>query len=153
MLFASSLGLAYVLISQLSPSGPKPKQSPEVSFVNQVIPMMTKVGCNSGACHGALAGKGGFKLSLGGYDPQTDHFVMTRQAVGRRVDPVEPNRSLLLLKPTLSIPHGGGRKIEVGSREFQILADWIASGAPGPRKEDPELRRLEIQPTQAILKP
>src|SRR4051794_31914967 len=76
------------------------------SFRNDVIPVLTKVGCNSGACHGALAGKGGFKLSLRGYDPQTDHFVLTRQALGRRVDRLEPSRSLFLTKPTFAVPHG-----------------------------------------------
>src|SRR5947207_5355461 len=78
------------------------------SFRNHVIPMMTKVGCNSGACHGALAGKGGFKLSLRGYAPATDHFVMTRQTRGRRVDLQEPAHSLVLLKPTMAVKLGGG---------------------------------------------
>src|SRR5205807_8630209 len=88
------------------------------SFRNHVIPMLTKIGCSSGACHGALAGKGGFKLSLRGYAPATDHFVMTRQALGRRVNLREPARSLVLLKPTLAVPHGGGQKIEVGSPDY-----------------------------------
>src|ERR671936_788178 len=69
------------------------------SFRNHVIPVLTKVGCNSGACHGALAGKGGFKLSLRGYAPEDDHFVLTRQALGRRVNKVEPAHSLMLRKP------------------------------------------------------
>src|SRR6516165_8960734 len=81
------------------------------SFRNHIIPMMTKIGCNSGACHGALAGKGGFKLSLRGYDPTGDHFVMTRQALGRRVDKLEPAHSLILLKPTMAVTHGGGQKL------------------------------------------
>src|SRR6516162_7165312 len=123
------------------------------SYRNHVIPMLTKVGCNSGACHGALAGKGGFKLSLRGYDPASDHFVMTRQALGRRIDLVEPSNSLILRKPTFAVPHRGGQKIEVGSREFQILADWIASGAPGPRAGEPRIERLEIVPPKAISKP
>src|SRR5262249_18529694 len=72
-------------------------------FRNHVIPILTRAGCNSGACHGALAGKGGLKLSLRGYDPDTDHFVLTRQAQGRRVDRLEPTRSLLLRKPALAI--------------------------------------------------
>src|SRR5436305_3520651 len=101
------------------------------SFSNHVIPVLTRIGCNSGACHGALAGKGGFKLSLRGYDPATDHFVMTRQVLGRRVNTQEPAKSLILLKPALVIPHGGGLKLEVGSPDFNLLADWIASGAPG----------------------
>jgi hypothetical protein len=85
------------------------------SFRNHVIPMMTKIGCNGGACHGALAGKSGFKLSLRGYAPEDDYFVLTRQARGRRINKLEPARSLILLKPTMAIAHGGGQKLEVGS--------------------------------------
>ncbi len=106
------------------------KEPIDWSFRNHVIPMMTKVGCNSGACHGALAGKGGQKLSLRGYDPEADYFVLTRQALGRRVNRIEPNKSLVLLKPTLAVPHGGGQKLEVGSPDYNLLADWIAAGAP-----------------------
>jgi hypothetical protein len=123
------------------------------SFRNHVIPMMTKMGCNSGACHGALAGKGGFKLSLRGFAPSVDHFVMTRQAQGRRIDKLEPNRSLLLLKPTRTIPHGGGQKLTPGEPDYQLLADWIAAGAPGPRDQDPRIQRLEVFPPAALLKP
>src|SRR5262249_14704817 len=131
----------------------KTKESSAPSFRNEIIPLLTKIGCNSGACHGALAGKGGFKLSLRGYAPALDHFVMTRQALGRRVDPVEPARSLVLLKPTMTVSHGGGQKVEVGSLDYQILADWIASGAPAPREEDPRIQRLEVFPPAAVLKP
>src|SRR5437899_1790485 len=87
------------------------------SYRNHVIPVLTRVGCNSGSCHGALAGKGGFKLSLRGYDPETDHFVMTRQAGGRRVNRSEPEQSLVLLKPTRGLPHGGGKRFETDSEE------------------------------------
>src|SRR5207247_986364 len=120
------------------------------SFRNHVMPMMTKIGCNSGACHGALAGKGGFKLSLRGYDPTTDHFVMTRQALGRRVDKLEPARSLVLLKPTMTVSHGGGQKLEVGSPDYDLFADWYASGAPGPRTEDVRIPRREVLPPHAV---
>jgi hypothetical protein len=123
------------------------------SFRNEVIPLMTRAGCNSGACHGALAGKGGLKLSLRGFDPDADHFVLTRQARGRRVDPVEPARSLMLLKPTLAVRHGGGQKVEVGSADFAVLADWLAAGAPGPRESDPRIQRIEVMPAAAVLKP
>jgi hypothetical protein len=123
------------------------------SFRNHVIPVLTKIGCNSGACHGALAGKGGFKLSLRGYAPQTDHFVLTRQARGRRINTQEPAKSLMLLKPTMAISHGGGLKIEVGSPDYQLLADWIASGAPGPKADDARIQRLEVFPSEAVLKP
>jgi hypothetical protein len=123
------------------------------SFRNDVIPILTKIGCNSGACHGALAGKGGLKLSLRGYAPGDDHFVLTRQVRGRRVNLQEPAKSLMLLKPTLAIPHGGGQKIEVASPEYKILAEWIASGAPGPRSDDPRVDRLEVSPPAATRKP
>jgi hypothetical protein len=123
------------------------------SFRNHVIPLLTRAGCNSGACHGALAGKGGLKLSLRGYDPNADHFVLTRQALGRRVDRVEPARSLMLLKPTMAMAHAGGLRFEVDSADYRLLADWIASGAPGPRPDDVRIQRLEVFPARAILKP
>jgi hypothetical protein len=131
----------------------KTKEAAAESFRNQVIPLFTKAGCNSGACHGALAGKGGLKLSLRGYDPDADHFVLTRQALGRRIDRLEPARSLLLRKPTMALNHGGGLKLEVGGPDYQLLAGWIAAGAPGPRSDDPAIQRLEVFPTAAVLKP
>jgi hypothetical protein len=131
----------------------KAKDPAPFSFTNDIIPLMTKVGCNSGACHGALAGKGGLKLSLRGYDPDADHFVLTRQALGRRIDRQEPSKSLMLLKPTTAVTHGGGLKIDVDSDDYRMLADWIASGAPGPRPEEPHIQRLEVLPPEAVLKP
>jgi hypothetical protein len=122
------------------------------SFANHVVPVLTRLGCNSGACHGALAGKGGAKLSLRGYDPATDHFVLTRQVLARRVNTQQPNRSLMLLKPTLAVPHGGGLKLEIGSPEFNLLADWIASGAPGVSPKDSHISRLEVFPGRAMLR-
>lgn len=123
------------------------------NFRNHVMPLLTKVGCNSGACHGALAGKGGFKLSLRGYAPEDDYFVLTRQARGRRVNRLEPAHSLLLLKPTLALPHGGGQKLEVPSPDYNLLAEWIAAGAPGPSADDAHIERLETFPSEAVLKP
>ena len=131
----------------------KTKEPFDWSFRNHVIPVMTKIGCNSGACHGALAGKGGFKLSLRGYAPDSDHFVLTRQAGGRRINTQEPAKSLMLLKPTLAINHGGGLKLDVGSPDYQLLADWIASGAPRPKADDVRIQRLEVFPGEAVLKP
>ncbi len=131
----------------------KVKEPSTRSFRNHVIPLLTRAGCNSGSCHGALAGKGGLKLSLRGFDPASDHFVLTRQALGRRVDRSEPARSLVLLKTTQAVPHGGGLKIEAGSADYHVLADWIAAGAPGPRPDDTRIQRLEVIPAAAILKP
>ncbi|HEV3078248.1 MAG TPA: S-layer protein, partial [Gemmataceae bacterium] len=129
------------------------KEDSPWSFRNHVIPMMTKIGCNSGACHGALAGKGGMKLSLRGYDPDADYFVLTRQALGRRVDTIEPAHSLVLRKPTLAVPHGGGQKLEAGGRDYQVLSEWIAAGATGPLANDTRIQRLEVFPDEAVLKP
>ncbi|HBY60379.1 MAG TPA: hypothetical protein DEH78_11185, partial [Solibacterales bacterium] len=122
------------------------------SFRNHVIPVLTKAGCNQGACHGALAGKNGFKLTLRGYDPEVDYGVLTRQAAGRRVNLAEPSQSLLLRKPVFSLPHGGGKRFAADSLEYRVIAEWIASGAPPPSAEDAEVAGLDVYPKQARLK-
>jgi Protein of unknown function (DUF1553)/Protein of unknown function (DUF1549) len=129
------------------------KQPQELSFRNHVIPILTRFGCNSGACHGALAGKGGLKLSLRGYDPDSDHFVLTRQSLARRIDRQRPQDSLMLKKPTRVLPHGGGKRFEDDSSEYRLLLDWITAGANGPKESDARLVRLEAFPPAATLKP
>ncbi len=121
------------------------------SFRNHVLPVMTKMGCNSGACHGAAAGKNGFKLTLRGYGPEVDYATLTRQALGRRTVRLEPAKSLILLKPTLTIPHGGGRRFSVGSREYQVISGWIAAGMPPPKDTDPRIQSLEVLPREVPL--
>jgi len=123
------------------------------SFRNHVLAVMTKAGCNSGACHGALAGKNGFKLTLRGYDPDADYQALTREAIGRRVSRLEPSQSLMLLKPTLTIPHGGGQRFAIGSPEFRIFSEWIAAGAPPPAESDARIAGVEILPPSAWLEP
>ncbi len=123
------------------------------SFRNQVIPVLTKVGCNSGACHGAAAGKNGFHLTLRGYDIDADYIAITRQGGGRRVVMTEPARSLILLKPSMGLPHGGGLRLPPGSPEYQVIADWIAAGAPAPAASDPVIQEIEIQPRQVSSAP
>ena len=113
--------------------------------------MLTKTGCNSGACHGALAGKGGLKLSLRGYDPDADHFVLTRQALSRRVDRPEPAKSLMLLKPSAEVPHEGGMVLKPGSREYKILRDWIAQGAKNEELAKSRANKLEVVPAEINL--
>jgi hypothetical protein len=123
------------------------------SFRNHVIPVLTKTGCNQGACHGALAGKNGFKLTLRGYDPDLDHDALTKQSAGRRVSLHEPANSLILRKPTFAIPHMGGLRIKPASLEYRVLAEWIAAGAPAPNPADPAITGLEVYPPQAVLTP
>jgi Protein of unknown function (DUF1553)/Protein of unknown function (DUF1549)/Bacterial Ig-like domain (group 2) len=121
------------------------------TFRNHVIPVLSKAGCNSGPCHGALAGKNGFKLTLRGYDPELDYLTLTRQAAARRIDKVDPARSLMLLKPTLAVAHGGGKRFVPGSPEYRVISQWIASGTPAPAEWDPVLTRLEVFPAAARL--
>jgi hypothetical protein len=123
------------------------------SFRNDVLPVMTKMGCNAGACHGAAAGKNGFKLTLRGYDPETDYLTLTHQALARRTERIEPAKSLILLKPTLTIPHGGGKRFAVGSPEFQVIAGWLAQGMPKPEESDPRVTEIQVLPREASLRP
>ncbi|MBA3441593.1 MAG: DUF1553 domain-containing protein [Pyrinomonadaceae bacterium] len=133
---------------------PGPSPGPDGwSFRNHVQPVLTKYGCNSGACHGSSAGKNGFKLTLRGYDPDTDHAVLTRQAAARRVSIVEPAKSLLLLKPTMIIAHGGGKRFDTNSLEYRVLSEWIAAGAPPPAENDSIIQTLEITPRSRTLAP
>lgn len=131
----------------------KAKDPSPPSFRNDIVPLLTRAGCNSGACHGALAGKGGLKLSLRGYDPDSDHFVLTRQAAARRVDRSQPEKSLMVLKATRQMPHGGGTRITAGSRQHQVLLDWISGGANGVSSSDASVTKIEVLPKSAMLKP
>ena len=116
------------------------------SFRNHVESVLSKQGCNTGACHGARAGQKGFRLTLFGFDVDADYTYLTRQAVGRRIVPTDPGRSLILTKPTGLLPHKGGVRLEPGSLEYRVLAEWIASGVPGPKADDPQIVRLEVLP-------
>ncbi|MGH9470964.1 MAG: DUF1549 domain-containing protein, partial [Terriglobia bacterium] len=123
------------------------------SFRNHVLPVMTKMGCNSGPCHGAAAGKNGFKLTLRGFDPVTDYYTLTHQAIGRRTNRMQPAMSLILLKPTLTIAHGGGQRFPVGSPEYKVISGWIAAGMPPPKATDPQITDLQVYPHEASLVP
>ena len=123
------------------------------SFRNDVQPVLTKMGCNSGPCHGAAAGKNGFKLTLRGYDAETDYLTLTHQALARRTERIEPAKSLILLKPTLTIPHGGGKRFAVDSPEYQVISGWIAQGMPAPQDSDARVTGIEVFPQEASLRP
>ncbi|MGI8966274.1 MAG: S-layer protein, partial [Limisphaerales bacterium] len=125
----------------------------EWSFRNHVQPVLTKAGCNAGACHGAAAGQNGLKLSLRGYDDESDFLALTRQSLGRRVNENDPGRSMILIKPTTAVPHKGGKRFEINSIDYRVLADWISAATPGPKKEDPRIQKIEILPENVVLKP
>lgn len=121
------------------------------SFRNDIAPLLFKMGCNTGACHGAAAGKNGFKLSLRGFDFDWDHKVMTRQANARRLSLSEPEQSLVLLKATMEVPHGGGERFRNDSESYRILRDWIAAGAPAANAADPLVQSIEPYPNSVKL--
>ena len=118
-----------------------------VSFANDVMPILAKTGCNSGACHGAASGKKGFKVSLRGYDPPVDYLALTRGTTGRRVNLNEPGNSLLLLKPTGQVPHEGGKRFDAHSAYAQTLQRWMAEGAGSDTSSASRLVKLEVSPS------
>ena len=123
-----------------------------VSFAREVQPILTKAGCNAGSCHGSQHGRGGFKLSLFGFDPAFDHLQIVQSNEGRRIVPSDPERSILLAKPALVMEHGGGEKLKHNGRDYTRIRLWLEDGAPAPNaKTDPEVAKLEIFPAQRLM--
>src|SRR3989475_12727196 len=122
----------------------------KVSFRNDVMAVLSKAGCNAGTCHGNKNGKGGFKLSLRGQDPNTDYLTLTRDSLARRINPLEPEESLMLLKPNTQVAHEGGLRFKKGSEEYQILRRWIADGMPNDVATAPKLERIEVAPRDNV---
>jgi hypothetical protein len=132
-----------------------------VRFVRDVMPIISKVGCNAGTCHGSAKGKNGFKLSLRGYDPEFDYHALIDDLSGRRFNRVAVDESLMLLKPTAEVPHEGRQVIKTSSREYQVLRQWIAEGTKYEEPAAGRANKLEVLPkeinislpgmTQAIL--
>jgi WD40 repeat protein len=129
-------------------SGQKDKY--QADFIRNVSPIISKVGCNAGTCHGAKEGKNGFKLSLRGYDPETDLRSLTDDLASRRVNLASPDDSLMLLKAVAEVPHEGGRRITVDSRYYQTLRQWIADGAKLDL-DSPRVKRIEILPQDPVV--
>ncbi len=135
-------------------SAEDPDSDKPVSFVNDVMPLLTKAGCNSGACH-AKAGNGqnGFELSLLGFEPTEDYEHLTREGRARRLFPAAPDRSLLLQKAAAIVPHGGGVRLKVDSNGYAVLRRWVQQGTPYRSESDPDLVSIKIQPQRATLAP
>jgi uncharacterized protein DUF1549/uncharacterized protein DUF1553 len=123
----------------------------EVSFVRDVEPIINKVGCTAGTCHGAAKGKNGFKLSLRGYDPEFDYDRLIHDVSGRRFNRADPARSLLLLKPTAQVPHGGGLRFDTDSQYYKTILEWLSEGVPFGDARAAEVRRLEVTPSDILM--
>ncbi len=127
--------------------------SPAVTFETDIQPLLTRFGCNAGACHGKSRGQNGFALSLLGFDSEFDYESIVQQARGRRVIPAAPEMSLLLKKAIGEVPHGGGARFAVNSSHYQLLLEWIRNGAPRTPVDAPKLVRVTVEPASQSLAP
>lgn len=125
-----------------------------LSFVRDIQPILTKTGCNAGACHAkAITGQRGFRLSVLGFEPEEDYEAIVKQGKGRRVFPPAPEESLLITKGAAIVPHTGGKHLEPGSEFYQTLVRWIAEGMPYTQPNEPVLKEIAVEPSRITLKP
>lgn len=134
----------------LALAGPAVAADRPVTFERDVQPILTRAGCNAGACHGKARGQNGFALSLLGFDPTFDHNAITKEARGRRLFPADPANSLLLLKASGTVSHGGGNKLAAGSPGYELVKKWIASGTPRTPADAPKLAKITVSPVEVV---
>lgn len=142
------------VISRATADGVVHAVSPTVaplSFANDIVPVLSKSGCNNGSCHGKAIGQNGFKLSLFGFDPDYDYAAIVYEGLGRRVSPAAPDDSLLLLKATGAMPHGGGVRMTPDSESYRLLRRWIEQGSPLGRDDEPHDVKLVVAPDERIV--
>lgn len=123
------------------------------SFTHDIVPVLTKYGCNGGGCHGKSEGQNGFKLSLLGFEPAEDYEHLVHESRGRRLFPAAPENSLLLLKGTGEMPHGGGARMERGTPDYLTLVRWMEQGMPAGRPDEPHPVRISVFPAERLLAP
>src|SRR5262247_2169566 len=126
-------------------------QRPRVTFLRDVAPILNKVGCTAGACHGAAKGKNGFKLSLRGYDPRFDYEALLYDLSGRRFNRADPGRSLMLAKPSQEVAHGGGRRFAKDSDYYRTIYNWIAQGVPYGDPSKDTVVELHAEPNEIVM--
>jgi len=138
--------------SDTPPNAQRPDPQRPVSFINEVVPILTKAGCNAGTCH-AKAGNGqnGFALSLLGFEPREDYTHIALEGRGRRIFVSSPDHSLLLMKASNRIPHRGGMRLAPDSEDYKLIAQWIAQGLKYDGESAPKLMSLEVQPQRGVL--
>ena len=121
-----------------------------IGFRSHVAPILAKAGCNMGSCHASQYGKGGFILSVFGFDPHKDRQAIVRDRRQRRVNMFQPANSLFLLKPTMEVPHGGGRRLRRDSVDYKVLSAWLRGGAPKPVSKPVQVERIEVTPSHRV---
>ena len=147
--FLVCLAGSIILLGAVRVQGAEIQRS--INFTNQIVPIFTKLSCNSGGCHGKASGQNGFKLSLLGFEPDVDYTALVKEGRGRRLVPAAPERSLLLLKATGQMAHGGGKRLEADSEEYQLIRRWIATGMPFGKPTDPVVTSISMDPPQKVL--
>src|SRR5207302_1653155 len=120
-------------------------------FENDVVPLLSRFGCNASGCHGSALGQNGFKLSVFGSDPGLDYAALVEESRGRRVFPAAPDHSLFLLKASGAVPHGGGVRIARDSPEYETLRAWVAAGVPVGDPNAPRVTAVRVEPAERVL--
>ncbi|MCH1495701.1 MAG: DUF1553 domain-containing protein [Rubripirellula sp.] len=148
-----SLGVAHAIdVSETNESSSPSGSSKYVNFENDVMPVLTKAGCNAGVCHAkAGGGQNGFELSLLGFEPREDYEHLVNEGRGRRLFPAAPDQSLLLQKAAGTVPHGGGIRLEKGSKGYQVIRDWIEQGTQWGSGQSALLQRIEVSPSTGVV--
>jgi hypothetical protein len=123
-----------------------------VDFRTEVMPLLSKHGCNAGGCHGKASGQNGFKLSLFGFDTDFDYAAITREARGRRILPASPDQSLFLVKAAGKVPHGGGKRLAPESADYQVVRQWVAAGTPASAPDAPKVTKIRVIPGDGVLR-
>jgi hypothetical protein len=133
-------------------SGSAADNTGPISFENDIVPILTKAGCNTGSCHAkAGGGQKGFQLSMLGFEPRDDYESLVKEAQGRRLFPAIPDRSLLLKKACGDAPHGGGIRLLKNSDGYQLLRRWIETGTPYGSGQEPRLETIDVQPSRGLV--
>ena len=126
---------------------------PPVNFEVDIIPLLTKLNCNGGGCHGRQGGQNGFQLSIFGFDPTTDYEALTRQSRGRRVFPGAIEQSLIYSKGTGLVAHGGGERMKPDSQDAELLREWIKQGMPWGQPDTPTVKKIDVTPSLRSMTP
>ncbi|MBI3823952.1 MAG: DUF1549 domain-containing protein, partial [Planctomycetes bacterium] len=151
--FVAALIPAFLMFNPIASASvdlPDGKKLEKVDFERHVMGLFGRAGCNGGGCHGSFQGKGGLRLSLFGYEPEKDFVAITKDSVGRRVNINDPDSSLVLLKATGAVEHGGGMRFTRSSWQYNVIRAWIASGAPGSYGSG-AVKSVTVSPTEIVF--